>query len=149
MALAYPYKNDVKKGFRLNWMNLRDADTGNILWQTNKHLSIRGDDEHVARVPASILNCKAVSREINFSSNEIINNFHLKQRVLLFGECVEEWKFNFGFVIPESTNTWQTLMETKPKMREADILTGNIVVVTKFYDDDQLIGCCKIRIFYT
>ena len=145
---SYPYDNDRSKGFQLNWMNLRDAETGTVLWQTNKHLSLRGDDEHVARVPSSILSCSAVSREINFSSREIINNFHLKQRVLFHGNCVEEWKFDFGFVIPESTNTWQTLMEAKPNMKSADILSGHIVIVTKFYDNDELIGTCKIRIFY-
>ena len=140
--------NAIMRGFQLNWMNLRDADTGNILWQTNKHLSVRGDDEHIARVPASILKCSSVSREINFSSHEIINNFRLKQRVLLHGRCVEEWDFDFGFVIPESTNTWQTLMESKPNMKSADILSGNIVIVTTFYDDNEIIGTCKIRIFY-
>jgi retinal rod rhodopsin-sensitive cGMP 3',5'-cyclic phosphodiesterase subunit delta len=145
---SYPYDNDGSKGFQLNWMNLRDAETGTVLWQTNKHLSLRGDDEHVARVPSSILNCSSVSREINFSSREIINNFHLKQKVMFHGHCVEEWKFDFGFVIPESTNTWQTLMEAKPNMKSADILSGHLVIVTKFYDSDELIGTCKIRIFY-
>ena len=28
--------NAVMRGFSLNWMNLRDADTGEILWQINK-----------------------------------------------------------------------------------------------------------------
>ena len=145
---SYPFNDNSTKGFRLNWMNLRDAETGNILWQTNKHLSLRGDDEHVARVPASILKCSAVSREINFSSNEIISNFNLKQRVMFHGSCVEEWKFDFGFVIPESTNTWQTVMEAKPNMKSADMLSGHLVIVTTFYDNDKIIGTCKIRIFY-
>ena len=141
--------NAVMRGFRLNWMNLRDADTGEILWQINKHLSVRDDDEHIARVPASILECSSVSRELNFSSHEAINNFWLKQRVLLHGKCVEEWEFRFGFVIPESTNTWQTLMESKPsRMKSAEILSGNIVVVTTFHDGNEIIGTCKLRIFY-
>ena len=29
---------DILSGFRVNWMNLRDADTGKILWQVKaKH----------------------------------------------------------------------------------------------------------------
>ena len=29
---------DILSGFRVNWMNLRDADTGKILWQVNTTL---------------------------------------------------------------------------------------------------------------
>ena len=29
---------DILKGFKLNWMNLRDADSGKILWQSNDDL---------------------------------------------------------------------------------------------------------------
>mgnify|MGYP001259110374 CR=1 FL=1 len=127
-----PRSEDILNGFKLNWMNLRDADTGTILWQTNKHLSLKGEDEHVARVPASILNCSTVSREINFSSTELISNFKIRQRVLLHGQPVEEWNFDFGFVIPESTNTWQALMEAKPNIKSAEVLSGHIVIITKF-----------------
>jgi hypothetical protein len=43
----------------------------------------------VARVPKKILKCKAVSREINFSSNEEMKKFRLEQRVLFKGKCLE------------------------------------------------------------
>ena len=145
---SYPFNDVTSKGFKLNWMNLRDAETGKILWQTNKHLSLYEKDLHIASLPWAILNCKSVSREINFSSHEVINNFHLKQRVILRGVCVEEWKFDFGFVIPESTNTWQTLMEAKPNIKSADDLSGNVIIATTFYDSDEVIGTCRIRIFY-
>ena len=55
-------------------MNLRDADTGKILWQGNEDLSLP-DVEHEARVPKKILKCRAVSREINFSSVEPMEKF--------------------------------------------------------------------------
>ena len=29
---------DIMSGFRVNWMNLRDADTGKILWQVSNKL---------------------------------------------------------------------------------------------------------------
>lgn len=38
--------------------------------------------EHEAKVPKHILNCRAVSREINFSSVEPLENFRLEQKVL-------------------------------------------------------------------
>ena len=145
---SYPFNDVTEKGFKLNWMILRNGETGSILWQANKHLSLYEKDEHIARVPSEILNCKSVSRELNFSSHEVINNFHLKQRVFLRGQCVEEWNFDFGFVIPDSTNTWQTLMEAKPNIKSAEILSGHVVIVTTFYDNDEIIGTCRVRIFY-
>ena len=35
-----------------------------------------------------------------------------------------EWLFDFGFVIPESTNTWQSLIEAAPEdqMMPANVL---------------------------
>ena len=52
---------DILNGFKVNWMNLRDADTGKILWQGNEDMSTPGV-EHEARVPKKILKCRAVSR---------------------------------------------------------------------------------------
>lgn len=47
------------------------------------------DKEHEARVPKSILKCRAVSREINFTSAEPIEKFRLEQRVFFKGRCLE------------------------------------------------------------
>ncbi|XP_078266219.1 retinal rod rhodopsin-sensitive cGMP 3',5'-cyclic phosphodiesterase subunit delta isoform X2 [Rhinoraja longicauda] len=98
---------EILKGFKLNWMNLRDAETGKVLWQGMEDLSLPGV-EH------------------------------------------EEWFFEFGFVIPNSTNTWQSLIEAAPEsqMMPANVLTGNVVIETKFYDDDLLVSTSKVRLFY-
>uniref|UniRef100_A0A2K6LFW7 Phosphodiesterase 6D n=1 Tax=Rhinopithecus bieti TaxID=61621 RepID=A0A2K6LFW7_RHIBE len=93
-----------------NWMNLRDAETGKILWQGTEDLSVPGV-EHEARVPKKILN---VSRT-QFSSTEQMEKFRLEQKVYFKGQCLEEWFFEFGFVIPNSTNTWQSLIEAAPE----------------------------------
>ncbi|MXQ79366.1 hypothetical protein E5288_WYG000258 [Bos mutus] len=105
-------------------MNLRDAETGKILWQGTEDLSVPGV-EHEARVPKKILKCKAVSRELNFSSAEQMEKFRLEQKVYFKGQCLEEWFFEFGFVIPNSTNTWQSLIEAAPEsqMMPASVLT--------------------------
>ncbi|ROL50369.1 Prohibitin-2 [Anabarilius grahami] len=118
-------------------MNLRDAETGKVLWQGTEDLSLPGV-EHEARVPKKILKCKAVSRELNFSSVEKLEKFRLEQKVFFKGQCLEEWFFEFGFVIPNSTNTWQSLIEAAPEsqMMPANVLTGNVVIETKFFDDD-------------
>lgn len=115
-----------------NWMNLRDADSGDILWEETNDLYVvclfrlftffvsnvylcacsrsKPDKEHegnstftgsycrisfsptflpTARVPKSILKCRAVSREINFTSVEPMEKFRLEQRVLFKGRCLE------------------------------------------------------------
>nr|CAD7598489.1 unnamed protein product [Timema genevievae] len=153
--------------------------------------------EHQAKVPKKILKCRAVSREINFSSIEPMEKFRLEQKVLfkttsigvpsgqcsmppeqrivyiqaieldvMFlsvinairlkknfisqGRCLEEWFFDFGFVIPNSTNTWQSLIEAAPEsqMMPANVLNGNVVIETKFFDDDLLISTSNVRLFY-
>ncbi|PAV61691.1 hypothetical protein WR25_11119 isoform B [Diploscapter pachys] len=95
-------------------MNLRDAETGKVLWQSTEDMA-DPNVEHEAHVPKSILKCRTVSREINFTSSEKIEKFRLEQRVYLKGNVIEEWFFEFGFVIPESTNTWQNLIEAAPE----------------------------------
>ncbi|XP_045519695.1 retinal rod rhodopsin-sensitive cGMP 3',5'-cyclic phosphodiesterase subunit delta isoform X2 [Pieris brassicae] len=104
----------ILRGFQINWMNLRDADTGKILWQHNEDMS-SPEVEHEARVPKRILKCRVVSREMNFSSVESMERFRLEQKVLFKGRCLEEWFFEFGYVIPNSTNTWQSIIESAPE----------------------------------
>lgn len=62
-------------------MILRDADSGKIIWQENKDLSSSGE-EHKAQIPVDILDLRAVSREINFSTVESIEKFRLDQKVI-------------------------------------------------------------------
>lgn len=139
----------IMDGFQVNWMNLRDVDTGKIYWQGSEDLSVP-NVEHEARVPKKILKCRAVSREINFSSVEEMTKLRLEQKVLFKGRCLEEWYFEFGFVIPGSTNTWQSLIEAAPEsqMMPANILNGNVVIETKFFDDDLLLSISKVRLYY-
>uniref|UniRef100_A0A8D8YFE7 Retinal rod rhodopsin-sensitive cGMP 3',5'-cyclic phosphodiesterase subunit delta n=1 Tax=Cacopsylla melanoneura TaxID=428564 RepID=A0A8D8YFE7_9HEMI len=140
---------DILSGFQVNWMNLRDVDTGELLWQGNDDISL-SDSEHEARVPKKILNCRAVSREINFSSVQPIQMLKLRQKVLFKNHLLEEWNFDFGFVIPASVNTWQSIIESAPEsqMMPAKVLNGNVVIETYFYDDDLLISTSRIRLFY-
>ncbi|XP_039984574.1 retinal rod rhodopsin-sensitive cGMP 3',5'-cyclic phosphodiesterase subunit delta [Xiphias gladius] len=103
-----------------------------------------------SRVPKKILKCKAVSRELNFSSSEKLEKFRLEQKVFFKGQCLEEWFFEFGFVIPNSTNTWQSLIEAAPEsqMMPANVLTGNVIIETKFYDDELHVSTSRVRLFY-
>ncbi|XP_045763982.1 retinal rod rhodopsin-sensitive cGMP 3',5'-cyclic phosphodiesterase subunit delta [Maniola jurtina] len=139
----------ILNGFQINHMNLRDVDTGKILWQHNEDMS-NPDVEHEARVPKRILKCRVVSREMNFSSIESMDKFRLEQKVLFKGRCLEEWFFEFGYVIPNSSNTWQSIIESAPEsqMMPANVLNGNVVIETKFFDGDLLITTSRVRLFY-
>eukprot|EP00397_Hematodinium_sp_SG-2012_P052180 GEMP01061569.1.p1 GENE.GEMP01061569.1~~GEMP01061569.1.p1 ORF type:complete len:148 (+),score=30.16 GEMP01061569.1:268-711(+) len=139
---------DERPPFTINWMNMRDADTGDIIWESD------GWDvsaaEVVARIPKSILRCRRVSREINFSSVNLMNKFRLEQTVMFKGLTLEEWDFYFGFVIPNSTNSWQQTIEAadEGEMLPPELLSGNVVMETTFYDGDNLVLSQKIRLFY-
>uniref|UniRef100_A0A671TDY1 Phosphodiesterase 6D, cGMP-specific, rod, delta n=1 Tax=Sinocyclocheilus anshuiensis TaxID=1608454 RepID=A0A671TDY1_9TELE len=140
--ISFDEKNSYK-----NWMNLRDAETGKVLWQGTEDLSLPGV-EHEARVPKKILKCKAVSRELNFSSVEKLEKFRLEQKVFFKGQCLEEWFFEFGFVIPNSTNTWQSLIEAVNHTLNFVSCSGNVVIETKFYDDNLHVSTSRVRLFY-
>jgi len=145
-----PAKADnIMKGFKLNWMNLRDAESGKVIWQSSDDLA-EPNKEHEARVPKTVLKSRVVSREINFSSAEQIDKFRLEQRVVLKDNIIEEWFFDFGFVIPQSTNTWQNIIEAAPEaqMLPASLLSGNVIIETNFYDDEMLVSTSKVRIYY-
>mmetsp|Transcript_22160 Transcript_22160/g.22328 ORF Transcript_22160/g.22328 Transcript_22160/m.22328 type:complete len:246 (+) Transcript_22160:181-918(+) len=145
-----PRANDIIDGFSINWMNMRDGDTGKLLWQSQDWADKLYGTELEARVPKSILKCKTVSREINFTSKEMIENFRLEQRVLYRGICIEEWFFKFGFVIPGSTNTWQQVIEAAAAedMLTAEELSGNVMFETSFYDNEMFICKNLFRIYY-
>mgnify|MGYP000147124359 CR=1 FL=1 len=103
-----------------------------------------------ARIPAEILQCSAVSREINFSSVEVMENFKLEQKIFFQGTCIEEWFFDFGFVIPGSTNSWQQIIEAADPedMLPAEMISGEITIETSFFDGDLFIAKSVVRIYY-
>ncbi|CAE7900123.1 PDE6D [Symbiodinium necroappetens] len=128
----------IREGFRINWMNMRDALTGQVMWESGEWDC--GLDELEAQVPREILSCRQVSRELNFSSVEVLTSLRLVQSVIFKGEPLEEWNFHFGFVIPNSTNTWQQTIEAaeEEEMLPAELLSGNVIIETTFLDGCHL-----------
>ena len=142
---------DIMNGFRINSMLMRDADTGSVLWRTTHPWGPETfNRETSAHIPAKILQCRAVTREIAFHSTEPINDFKLQQRIYLNGQCIEEWAFDFGFVIPGSTNTWSQTIQAadKSQMIPAHILSGNVIIETRFMDGDVVVSQTLVRLFY-
>ena len=79
-----------------------------------------------------------------------MEKFRIEQEVLFKNRALEEWKFDFGFVIPSSTNTWQSLIEAAPEsqMMPAKALSGNVVIVTRFFDSDLEVSTSRVRLYY-
>mmetsp|Transcript_60183 Transcript_60183/g.141704 ORF Transcript_60183/g.141704 Transcript_60183/m.141704 type:complete len:158 (+) Transcript_60183:166-639(+) len=146
---ADPEDAKIIAGFTLNFMNMRDAGTGKIVWESPADWKERFFQEELeAHVPASILGCKEVSREVNFSSAEKMDDFKLLQKVYFEGMCLEEWFFKFGFVMPQSTNQWQSTIEAAPEMLPAEQLSGNVTIETNFFDGQRLLAKSLVRVYY-
>jgi len=134
-------------GFVIRWMNMRDADTGKELWRASEW----DLDGHVeARIPRAVLKCRAVSREVCFSSRDAVKALRLVQTVWLGAQKAETWNFTFGFVIPGSTNCWQNVIarKTEGPQPSADALSGNVVIETVFYDGHTVLSTSKATIHY-
>lgn len=130
-----------------------------------------------AHVPKSILKCRTVSREINFTSSEKIEKFRLEQRVYLKGNVIEgktrrfsrkmeifrvvlwirlcnsgidEYLAKFDRGSPRKSNVACFIIEVKfsSLKNSREIFSGNVVVETLFYDDNLLVSTSKVRIFY-
>jgi len=139
----------LRQGFTLNGMNMRDAETGKIMWESPGNWKERFFTEELeAHVPREILECKEVSREVNFTSVEKIEEFKLLQKVYFQGQSIEEWFFKFGFVMPNSTNQWQSTIEAASEMLPAELLSGNVTIETNFFDQQRLLAKSLVRVYY-
>ncbi len=151
LALGVANDHSAKKimeGFSINWMSMKDASNGQVMW----HCGTWDNTvlEKTETFPQALLRCSAVTREINFSSKEEIKDFQLVQRVWLMDNVIEEWNFKFGFVIPNSTNTWeQTIQAAAPEeMLPIEVINGNVVIETVFLTKGIVVYRSKLRIKY-
>ena len=57
------------------------------------------------------------------------------------GHLVEQLDFKFGFVIPNSTNSWDQVIEAdQENMMPAEVLSGNLVVDTYFMSGSTVLA---------
>lgn len=145
-----PRARHVATGIKINYMNMRNSVTNELIWESHNFGSVTFLSEMEERIPKKILHCPAVTREINFTSKEEINNFKIEQKVFFRGVCIEEWFFKFGFVIPGSTNSWEQTIEAAPPsaMFKAEELSGNVTFETTFLDEKLVLCKNVVRIFY-
>ena len=136
----------IKKGFRINWMKMKDGTTGKVLWES-KEWDLDSENK-TENFPKEMLKCKEIVREINFSSIEKITNLECVQNFYLKNELVESSRFYFGFVIPNSTNNWEQIIEARDEMIPIQILSGNLVVETLFLTNGIVISENNVLIYY-
>ena len=139
--------SELFSGFQISSIKMQDYETKQVLW---KHESWDFSSMIEAYIPKEILKCKAVAREIIFSSAHEIEALSLLQEVKLNGVTIEEWRFDFGFVIPNSQNAWeQVIYASDPEdMLPAEILSGNIVIETTFLQGKTPIHKSSVRVYY-
>lgn len=70
------------------------------------------------------MNKNKVQMSYLFDCRTVIHYHIIKIIFMLQGRCLEEWFFEFGFVIPNSTNTWQSLIEAAP---ESQMMPANVL----------------------
>ena len=96
-----------------------------------------------------MLKSKQIARMIVFSSKEPIENMRLVQKMFLQGQLIETLVFDFGFVIPNSTNSWeQTIVADQENLIPANVLSGNLKCETMFYSYENIIHKTEYKIFY-
>jgi len=63
---------------------------------------------------------------ISFEKHLAVMSVYFKDVIslLVFYLVFVEWYFDFGFVIPSSTNTWQSLIEAAP---ESQMMPANVL----------------------
>ncbi|EFC44448.1 predicted protein [Naegleria gruberi] len=127
---------------------MKMASKSNVLWESNWSNSEQKGEIPI-KIPKEILKCKQVQREIVFSCGQALKNLSLVQQVKLHGKDIERWDFDFGFVIPNSVNSWESVIEAaKEGTIGPEILSGNLTIDTAFYDGDKLIASNRVRVFY-
>ena len=137
----------IKKGFRLNHMQMKNGENGEVMWEVKSWDLTK--ENHTENITKELLKCKRIIRNVNFSSDEKIDDLELVQNFYLMGELFETSRFKFGFVIPGSTNDWEQIMIAKEDgVLPAEVLSGKLQVETLFLIQVKILYKNRILIYY-
>ena len=132
-------------------MSIRDGVSGRLEWEYSDWPSLADQSQRplVISLPKRILSLSVVSREVVFSSEHELTRLRLIQTVTYDDSPVEEWTFAFGFVMPNSVNSWQsTVSADDTGTLTPDVLNGHTHIITAFYDGDNMVYQNKISLNY-
>jgi len=137
----------IKKGFRVNHMQMKNGENGEVMWEVKSWDLTK--EQHTENITKELLKCKRIIRNVNFSSDEKIDELELVQNFYLMGELFESSRFKFGFVIPGSTNDWEQIMIAKEDgVLPAEVLSGKLQVETLFLIQGKVLYKNRILIYY-
>ena len=137
----------IKKGFKVNHIQMKNGENGEVMWEVKSWDLTK--KTHKESITKELLKCKKIIRNVNFSSEEKIDELELVQNFYLMGELFESSRFKFGFVIPGSTNDWEQIIIAKEDgVLPAEILSGKLQVETLFLIQGKILYKNKILIYY-
>lgn len=140
----------ILQGFHLISLTLKNTENGEHVWTSDGW----GDDVFTqvkeAHLPKRMLSFPGVGREIRFSTEQPLKDFRIEQSIMVHGTQLEQWNYEFGFVIPQSDNTWETIVEAagQGRMLPAEYLSGNMYILTSFFCGDLFISRSVVKVFY-
>jgi retinal rod rhodopsin-sensitive cGMP 3',5'-cyclic phosphodiesterase subunit delta len=143
----------IAEGIDIVSLRMRDYESQQVYldcpnWGKEQKALPEGTEREV-HFPNEMLRSKQLARMIVFSSKEAVEKMSLVQKMYLHGQLVETLLFEFGFVIPNSTNSWeQTIVADEGNVMPAEILSGNLTCETLFYSHGVPIHKSSYRIFY-
>ena len=137
----------IKEGFTVNYMQMKNGENGEVMWEVKSWDLTK--ENHTENITKELLKCKRIIRNVNFSSDEKIDDLELVQNFYLMGELFETSRFKFGFVIPGSTNDWEQIMIAKEDgVLPAEVLSGKLQVETLFLIQGKILYKNRILIYY-
>ena len=145
-----PEAKKILDGFNLISLTLKNSETGEKAWKSENWGHEVFTTVKEAHLPARMLSFPAVGREIVFTTKEVIRDFKITQDVVVHGKKIEQWDYSFGFVIPGSQNSWETIVQAagEGNMLPASYLSGNMYIITSFFSGNNLISKSVVRVFY-
>ena len=140
----------ILSGFKLISLTVKNADTGKKVWKSENWGPEVFTTVKEAHFPKSMLTFSGVGREIVFRTKQAIKDFRISQDIVVHGKKIEQWDYTFGFVMPDSENSWETIVQAagEGKMLPAEYLSGNMYILTNFYSGNLLISRSVVRVFY-
>eukprot|EP01062_Namystynia_karyoxenos_P060186 TRINITY_DN51709_c0_g1_i1.p2 TRINITY_DN51709_c0_g1~~TRINITY_DN51709_c0_g1_i1.p2 ORF type:complete len:199 (+),score=81.49 TRINITY_DN51709_c0_g1_i1:120-716(+) len=128
-----------KYGIEFLAFKIRNMETGEVLFEVDRDAAAAQSptspppedaDEATLRTvrydfPSSLLQCSTVGTKLVFAVGESpVPNFRMIERHYFRDRLVKNFDFNFGFCIPNSTNSWEAIydMPRLPPEEEEEIM---------------------------
>eukprot|EP01063_Lacrimia_lanifica_P041459 TRINITY_DN9684_c0_g2_i1.p1 TRINITY_DN9684_c0_g2~~TRINITY_DN9684_c0_g2_i1.p1 ORF type:complete len:153 (+),score=49.80 TRINITY_DN9684_c0_g2_i1:114-572(+) len=135
-------------GLTLNWMSYSDEETGQELWRENWKGTDPFAQETTSVIPVDVVERAVLTRTLSFSSEFELRDLRIEQTVLVHGQQVEQWDFTFGFVIPQSTNSWTSTIKAATDMIPPEDLSGHMVIQSVFCDAAVPLATQRTRVVF-